>query len=163
MIQVARIHARPLDLTRPAWEAYIIEGLDNIRDLPPGSFALYIKFHDSAIDGQAGAALVGSLHSLTPEAATVSTTVVTKVVDREPATLGLPVPMVGSRIDQAVNATKPVGQPPLQRKPRATTAVPERIPGSAFPGSIAANPSRGDRGRTPGTAWCRTWRSAAAS
>jgi hypothetical protein len=43
MIQVARIHARPLGLTRPAWEAYIIEGLDNIRDLPPGSFALYIK------------------------------------------------------------------------------------------------------------------------
>lgn len=109
MIQVARIHARPLDLTKPAWEAYIIEGLDNVPDLPPGSFALYIKVHHSAIDGQAGAALVGSLHSLTPEAGTVSRKVVTKVVDREPTTLELMARMVGSRIDQAVNATKLAG------------------------------------------------------
>ena len=125
MIQVARIHARPLDLTKPAWEAYIIEGLDNVPDLPPGSFALYIKFHHSAIDGQAGAALVGSLHSLTPEPEAVTRKVITKVVDREPTTLELMARMVGSRIDQAVNATKPVGQPPLQRKPRAATAAPE--------------------------------------
>ncbi len=109
MIQVARIHARPLDLTKPAWEAYIIEGLDNVPDLPPGSFALYIKFHHSAIDGQAGAALVGSLHSLTPEAETVSRKVVTKVVDREPTSLELLARMVGNRVDQAVNATKLVG------------------------------------------------------
>ena len=31
MIQVARLHSRPLDRSRPMWEAYIIEGLDNIR------------------------------------------------------------------------------------------------------------------------------------
>ena len=108
MIQVARIHARPLDLTKPAWEAYIIEGLDNVPDLPPGSFALYIKVHHSAIDGQAGAALIGSLHSRTPEPETASGRVVTKV-DREPTSLELLARMVGSRVDQAVNATRLLG------------------------------------------------------
>jgi diacylglycerol O-acyltransferase len=28
-IQAARIHARPLDLQRPLWEMYVIEGLDS--------------------------------------------------------------------------------------------------------------------------------------
>ena len=28
-IQVSRIHARPLDLQRPLWEIYVIEGLDS--------------------------------------------------------------------------------------------------------------------------------------
>jgi hypothetical protein len=65
--------------------------------------------------------------------------------------------------DQPATGTKPVRKPSLQRKPRATTTVPERIPGSAFPGSIPVSPCRGDRGRTPGTAWRRTLRSAAAS
>jgi len=67
MIQIARIHARPMDLSKPLWEAYIIEGLDNIKGLPPGSFALYMKFHHSAVDGEAGAHLIGNLHTLSPE------------------------------------------------------------------------------------------------
>lgn len=67
MIQVARIHARPMDLTKPLWEAYIIEGLDNIDWLPEGSFVLYFKFHHVAIDGESGAHLIGNLHTLTPD------------------------------------------------------------------------------------------------
>ena len=39
-IQVARLHSRPLDMSRPLWEAYIIEGLDNIPNLPAGCFAV---------------------------------------------------------------------------------------------------------------------------
>jgi len=49
-IQVSRIHARALDLDRPLWEAYVIEGLDFFLDLPGGSFALLLKTHLAAID-----------------------------------------------------------------------------------------------------------------
>ncbi len=42
-IMAARIHARQLDLTRPPWEMYVIEGLDNVDWLPKGSFALVTK------------------------------------------------------------------------------------------------------------------------
>ncbi|OGB00194.1 MAG: acyltransferase [Burkholderiales bacterium RIFCSPHIGHO2_12_FULL_69_20] len=49
-IQVSRIHARPLDLDRPLWEAYVIEGLDSFLDLPAGSFALLFKTHLAAVD-----------------------------------------------------------------------------------------------------------------
>ena len=68
MIQVARLHSRPLDMTKPLWEAYIIEGLDNIPGLPIGSFAVYIKIHHSAIDGEAGAAMLSAIHAHSPEA-----------------------------------------------------------------------------------------------
>ncbi|HMV72625.1 MAG TPA: wax ester/triacylglycerol synthase family O-acyltransferase, partial [Pseudomonadales bacterium] len=49
-IQVARLHSRPLDMSRPLWEVYVIEGLDNIPDLPKGSFAVYTKMHHSLVD-----------------------------------------------------------------------------------------------------------------
>ena len=42
-IQAARIPARPLDLKRPLWEMYVIEGLDSFLDLPVGSFAVLLK------------------------------------------------------------------------------------------------------------------------
>jgi hypothetical protein len=38
-IQASRIVARPLDLSRPLWEMYVVEGLDNVDFLPKGSFA----------------------------------------------------------------------------------------------------------------------------
>ena len=47
-IQTSRIHARALDLDRPLWEAYVIEGLDSFLDLPVGSFALLLKTHLAA-------------------------------------------------------------------------------------------------------------------
>ena len=66
-IQVARIHSRPLDRSKPLWEAYVIEGLHNVPGVPPGSFALYTKMHHALIDGESGTELNKALHSLTPE------------------------------------------------------------------------------------------------
>jgi len=65
-IQVARLHARPLDMGRPLWEAYVIEGLDNVEGVPQGSFALYLKVHHAAIDGASGMQFFGAFNDITP-------------------------------------------------------------------------------------------------
>lgn len=67
-IQVARLHARPLDRARPLWEFYIIEGLDNVEGYPPGCFALVSKMHHAAIDGASGVEITGVMHDLSPQA-----------------------------------------------------------------------------------------------
>jgi WS/DGAT/MGAT family acyltransferase len=70
-IQVSRIHARPLDLNRPLWEIYVIEGLDSLLDLPKDSFALLTKLHHAAIDPERGTEIITLLHDLTPHPANV--------------------------------------------------------------------------------------------
>jgi WS/DGAT/MGAT family acyltransferase len=66
-IQSSRIHARPLDLNRPLWELYVIEGLDRIAELPKDSFALLTKLHHAAIDVKRGTAIITLLHDTTPQ------------------------------------------------------------------------------------------------
>jgi WS/DGAT/MGAT family acyltransferase len=63
----ARIHSRPLDLARPMWEVYVIEGLDGVEGVPKGSFALLTKVHHCAMDGVTGMQFFGALHDLSPE------------------------------------------------------------------------------------------------
>ncbi|MEE4144568.1 MAG: wax ester/triacylglycerol synthase family O-acyltransferase [Halieaceae bacterium] len=65
-IQVARLHARPLDRNRPLWEAYIIEGLHDLEGVPPGSFALYLKVHHAAMDGASGVEFFGAFNDTIP-------------------------------------------------------------------------------------------------
>ncbi len=65
-IQTSRIHARPLDLSRPLWELYLVEGLDAFLDLPPDSFAILTKIHHAAIDVKGGAEITTLLHDTTP-------------------------------------------------------------------------------------------------
>jgi WS/DGAT/MGAT family acyltransferase len=67
-IQSSRIHARPLDLQRPLWEMYVIEGLDSFLDLPAGSFAVQLKIHHAAIDVTHGNEITSLLHDLSPVA-----------------------------------------------------------------------------------------------
>src|SRR3954470_19688361 len=68
MIQVARLHSRPLDLGRPLWELYVIEGLDNIEGLPPGSFAIMTKIHHAAVDGVSLLEITSAVHDTSPDA-----------------------------------------------------------------------------------------------
>lgn len=67
-IQAARIHARPLDLGKPLWEMYVIEGLDGVEGLPEGSFAILTKIHHAAIDGVSGVEIAAAVHDLAPDA-----------------------------------------------------------------------------------------------
>jgi len=59
---VSRIAARPLDRSRPLWEVYLIEGVDEGR-----CFAVYSKTHHCAIDGASGTQLALATMQLTPE------------------------------------------------------------------------------------------------
>ena len=67
-IQVARLHSRGLDLNRPLWELYVIEGLDNVEGVPAGSFALFQKTHHAAVDGVSGMEIMSAINDLVPEA-----------------------------------------------------------------------------------------------
>jgi diacylglycerol O-acyltransferase len=62
----ANLHAQPLNRSRPLWEAYIIDGLDNVEGIPSGCFAVLLKVHHSIMDGRIGMAILDSLHSLSP-------------------------------------------------------------------------------------------------
>ncbi len=68
-IQAARLHSRPLDLSKPLWEMYVIEGLDNVDGIPPGSFALLLKIHHAMIDGVSGSEITAYIHDVEPDPA----------------------------------------------------------------------------------------------
>lgn len=53
-------------MTRPVWEMYVIEGLDNTGIFPKGSFAIMTKIHHAAVDGVSGAEITMLLHDLEP-------------------------------------------------------------------------------------------------
>ena len=52
-IHMARYHSRPLDMNRPLWEMFVVEGIDNVDWLPKGSYAIATKIHHAAVDGTA--------------------------------------------------------------------------------------------------------------
>lgn len=66
-IQVARLHARALDMTKPPWEMYVIEGLDNVEGVPEGSFAVLMKIHHAMIDGMSGSEITAYIHDIEPD------------------------------------------------------------------------------------------------
>jgi WS/DGAT/MGAT family acyltransferase len=67
-IMTSRIYDRPLDMSRPLWTFYVIEGLDHVEGLPPGSFAVVTKTHHAMIDGVSGTAMATAIHDQCPDA-----------------------------------------------------------------------------------------------
>ncbi len=58
---IARLHSTLLDRSRPLWEIYVIDGLQN------GQVATYTKAHHSGIDGKAGVELARTFYDVSPE------------------------------------------------------------------------------------------------
>jgi diacylglycerol O-acyltransferase len=102
-ILVARLHARPLDMNRPLWEAYIIEGLDNIPGVPKGGFAIYTKMHHSLVDGAGGSSIMSVIHDLEPDPAAVPQAPHTVNVDVAPGALYL---ATSSAVNNVKNSVK---------------------------------------------------------
>ena len=65
--ETARLHSAPIDRARPMWEVYVIEGIDNVAGVPRGSFAVLMKFHHAAVDGEAGSEIMRITHTLAPD------------------------------------------------------------------------------------------------
>ena len=58
---IARLHAQPLDRSRPLWRFHVIEGLHD------GGLAFYTKIHHATLDGASGVALAQALLDLAPK------------------------------------------------------------------------------------------------
>ena len=109
MIQVARLHSRSLDKSKPLWEAYIIEGLDHVPGIVPGSFALYIKFHHAAVDGEGGVEIIRAIHSLSPTLdpeADEGGSPIAIIADRDPTIAELCGRAVGHRASQVLDGAR---------------------------------------------------------
>lgn len=63
-IQVARHFSRPMDMSRPLWDMFVLEGLDKIPGIAPGSYAILTRIHHAAIDGASGAYIFVALGDL---------------------------------------------------------------------------------------------------
>lgn len=136
-IQVSRLHSRPLDLRRPLWELYVIEGLDSMAEVPKGSFALYFKIHHCAMDEFTALELLESLHETTfnPVQYEQQATQVSHPSLREPGASDIVVQAVAGNIFRSLKLGKQVLKNPrfvgrqltksaiaqLRRAPRVTT------------------------------------------
>jgi WS/DGAT/MGAT family acyltransferase len=88
-ILVARLHSRPLDMSRPLWECYVIEGLENIPGIAKGAFAVYTKMHHCMVDGAGGQGFMMTLHDLEAMPKPREAKGVDAIVDTEPSDIGL--------------------------------------------------------------------------
>jgi len=67
MKMAADTWSRMLDRERPLWEMTFVEGLNTVRGIAKGSFALITKVHHAAVDGKAGTEMMSALLDTTAE------------------------------------------------------------------------------------------------
>ena len=98
--QVARLHARPLDRSRPLWELYLISGLSK------GKVAIYNKIHHAAVDGISGADILSALLDLAPEGRPTEPESAPFIGERPPGALNLLARSALSALRQPAHAVR---------------------------------------------------------
>lgn len=66
---VAELSSPQIDMDKPLWEIYIIEGLNDYPGVAKDSFAMVTKIHHCCVDGGSGNNLYAALVDLEPDAA----------------------------------------------------------------------------------------------
>jgi WS/DGAT/MGAT family acyltransferase len=84
-ILASRLTRPHFDMSRPLWEMFVVEGLDNVDWLPKGCFAILTRLHHAAVDGTALAELTWGLHDLSVKGGKVKHPEVPDI--REPSTM----------------------------------------------------------------------------
>src|SRR5215213_5238816 len=117
--QVSRIGQRALDMDRPPWELWLIDGLDAIEGVPPGAFAVLLKLHHAAVDGVAGTEIVNALHDHDPDAAQAAVADDTWRPDARPSDLALVARAAAHVVVEPIGAARRLLWPTLRMVPGA--------------------------------------------
>ncbi|MCK5892832.1 MAG: wax ester/triacylglycerol synthase family O-acyltransferase [Endozoicomonadaceae bacterium] len=127
-IQVASLHARPLDMEHPPWAIYVIDGLGNIDGLPKKSFAIVSKVHHALVDGVFGVKMMTAMHDLCPNS---NITLPDKpwIVDRIPTSVELLSRAVFNSARNIMNKGRMLGRYAL---PAAMHMAKKRLAGQSF-------------------------------
>jgi diacylglycerol O-acyltransferase len=75
-IHLSRHFSRPMDMNRPLWDMYVIEGLGRIKGIPKGAYAIATRVHHAAIDGASAMHFFSALSDRDPQG--------TPAIDLEP-------------------------------------------------------------------------------
>lgn len=157
----ARILSRPLDMSKPLWEMYVIEGLSQpITELqqaadgqptstpsasgagadPASGFAVLIKTHHAAVDGASGAQLLSVIHDDQAAPVTIPPPQSLWRPDPQPSDAELLMRSQFNYATQPFRLAERLGRQFLKFSQRTGNA------GSSFAGGFANNPTaRADR------------------
>jgi len=139
----ARIFSRPMDMTRPLWEIYVIDGLNESQGLAPGSFALLTKSHHAAVDGASGVHLIELLHDLQAEPRKIEAAANPQLADPYPSNMELMVRTGINNLRQPfrfaktlAGSTRAVTETLKLFKP-GDLPVPKAVPKTRFNGKVS--------------------------
>ena len=141
----ARILSRPLDMTRPPWETYIIHGLDHLENVPSGCIGLLSKMHHCAIDGQSGMEMAMAMADLTPEVTEVKPPKEAWKPDAVPSDLELMMRMYSNNLLRPIQIAELANQTAQMRQRLSETfrgktpPQPRPIPKTRFNGPVTSH------------------------
>ncbi len=145
-VQAARLHARPLDMSRPLWELYIIDGLDAVEGVPKGAFGYVLKVHHAAVDGKSGVEMITAIHTQSPDVIDPPPPTAPWRPEAEPSPLSLygratinAVRIPGRAMRLATRLTPGVGRAMRTLQASGDRQATEMAPGTRFNGPVTGH------------------------